>query len=457
MDGFNQKISKLFGYSAVEINQQRVMRKRLETDVPELMSYLDDLFLPSNSPEVLFLKYTSTDTIALAKKFISDKDQLKNFIKIIEQAHGMNFREFVSSETEKKLLNTFNELWTKGDIENSAGSSEWQIITKAGRKIYVEANLALMFDPNTGEKIGFRGALNDVTETKMRERKIKNMIGNMQDVIVEFDNKLQIVDIMNPHMLAKLTGYSIKEITRIPYKNFVEKDSFIKIKELYSDFKKRKFPAESTSIRVCLHKKNAKEDVWGDININPIYDEENNHVGYFAVARDVTEDVEKTRKLETMATIDGLTKVYNRDTFVALAEQQLATASREKSKLLIGFFDIDKFKQINDVYGHSEGDRALMNTAQIISANLRDCDIVGRFGGDEFIVLFQKADLTHEEIIKNKIKTGLEIFNKNNPYNLCISMGFVEYDPAKSLTLQDLLLSADEKMYKDKENKKVKK
>ena len=97
--------------------------------------------------------------------------------------------------------------------------------------------------------------------------------------------------------------------------------------------------------------------------------------------------VEQNRRLRELAEADELTKVTGRRHFFERAREELAYSSRRRAPVALIVFDIDRFKDINDRYGHSRGDRALIEVADVVRRHLRDSDLFGRFGGDEFMLL----------------------------------------------------------------------
>ncbi len=132
-------------------------------------------------------------------------------------------------------------------------------------------------------------------------------------------------------------------------------------------------------------------------------------MGVAAVCMDATRDRERTRQLELRATTDDLTGVFSRNQLYVLLDLEIRGAVRRKSTGCFIYLDIDGFKQMNDRFGHAEGDRLLKEVATVLKSNLRAADVVARLGGDEFGVILVDAGL--ENGIK-KARQLIGVLNK---------------------------------------------
>lgn len=158
--------------------------------------------------------------------------------------------------------------------------------------------------------------------------------------------------------------------------------------------------------------------------------------------------------LENLSLIDDLTGLYNRKGFLALAEHRLKLAHRQGEPFAVAFADLDGLKQINDDFGHEEGDRALIETARILRESFRQSDIIARLGGDEFAVFVGEADTAQ---IASRIEERLEVARQAEPrrYELAFSVGVVEGSVSEKIDIQTLLKRADELMYREKKKKRA--
>jgi diguanylate cyclase (GGDEF)-like protein len=154
-----------------------------------------------------------------------------------------------------------------------------------------------------------------------------------------------------------------------------------------------------------------------------------------------------------LATIDELTKISNRRGFQMLAEHSLAMDKRLTHSATLLFFDLNKFKQINDNFGHQQGDAVLRYFADCMLLSFRDSDVIGRLGGDEFVVLLSNHEDEDVKAALSRFADNLEEINGfvSVDYDIEYSVGVLHIDDL-STPLDDLLHKADELMYKNKPN-----
>jgi len=165
--------------------------------------------------------------------------------------------------------------------------------------------------------------------------------------------------------------------------------------------------------------------------------------------------MERHRLLEQvrqLAIADELTGLLNRRGFIMLAEHQRSLAQRKGTSLSLVFVDIDRFKLINDQFGHEAGDQTLRELAGLLLRTFRRSDVVARLGGDEFVVLMADLDSDGLRIVLDRVRKNIAAFNLEARFSwsLAISLGVVVYDAAHPATLEALMASADQAMYREK-------
>tara|TARA_R110000822_G_scaffold59736_36_gene149281 strand:+ start:16172 stop:17131 length:960 start_codon:yes stop_codon:yes gene_type:complete len=160
---------------------------------------------------------------------------------------------------------------------------------------------------------------------------------------------------------------------------------------------------------------------------------------------------ERELVMAQLATLDDLTKISNRRGFIELAQHSLNICARQNIPASLVFFDLDKFKLINDELGHREGDKALILFADKMRSIFRDSDVFARLGGDEFVVLLTNTSLDHAENIIERLRSSLDEDNQHNKgYNLSFSAGIVTVEPGQDRSIAALLDRADSLMYEEK-------
>lgn len=156
-------------------------------------------------------------------------------------------------------------------------------------------------------------------------------------------------------------------------------------------------------------------------------------------------------ELGNLALTDELTGLYNRRGFMVLAERQLKLARRSGRGMLLFFIDVNGLKQINDSFGHSEGDRSLKSTAQALEKTFRDSDVIARLGGDEFAALAIEASGHSEDTIRARLSEYLgTISAKESRCAISLSVGWARFDPRSRASIGELLVQADQAMYEQK-------
>lgn len=162
-------------------------------------------------------------------------------------------------------------------------------------------------------------------------------------------------------------------------------------------------------------------------------------------------------KLREMSKTDELTGLYNRRGFFTLAEHQLKIANRMKKGIYLLFADFDKLKDLNDTFGHREGDLALMKTAEVLKDTFRDSDIIARISGDEFVVFPIGTAESDVDRIIDRLQANLQIYNSKRTGRgvLSLSIGIAFYDPRNPSSVDELLIQADRSMYDRKKGKRV--
>lgn len=183
-----------------------------------------------------------------------------------------------------------------------------------------------------------------------------------------------------------------------------------------------------------------------------IRDKKASIIGWSILLQDITENKRCIEDLERLAGQDALTGQYNRRKTEEMMKQELEVAKRYQYNCAVILFDIDHFKRVNDMYGHTTGDHVLQVIARAVKDSLRSCDIFGRFGGEEFLIFMRSAGITEMCLLAKRLcsiieKTDIQVCGKK--IDITASFGIAEIKPGESL--QAAIKSADEAMYCAKE------
>jgi len=148
--------------------------------------------------------------------------------------------------------------------------------------------------------------------------------------------------------------------------------------------------------------------VYYHIRFSSVKNKTGKQIGQIITFVDITERVILQEKLKQLASLDSLTQLYNRTFFNEKVEEVLETLAVEGGSMAMVMFDIDFFKKVNDTWGHEAGDAILTHVANVAKGNLRYYDIIGRFGGEEFIICLPDTSVTTAYQIAEKIRTMVE-------------------------------------------------
>ncbi len=161
-------------------------------------------------------------------------------------------------------------------------------------------------------------------------------------------------------------------------------------------------------------------------------------------------------RLRNLSLTDDLTGLNNRRGFMIMSNGLLKFARRAGHPLCLLYIDMDSLKQVNDTYGHAEGDIALTHFAHILTETFRDSDVIARLGGDEFVVLTIDATENSISTIQARLQSNLDAHNlvSVRGYTLSFSLGIIRVDLSSVLTVEGLLTQADAAMYAHKQQRK---
>ncbi len=368
-----------------------------------------------------------------------------------EQLIGADYRITTFAEDVDKTFKVFNEMYRTGEPVRGLRN---RYIAKGGEVRWVALS-AFPIRNEKGEIIGFRGVGEDITERVKAEEALRKSEERYRTLLEEMDEAYYEVDLRGNFTfcndaLCRLLGYSREELMGLNYRAYTPKEDWDNVYRAYNSVYRT-----GTTLRWYPMTQLTKDGrkIFVENSVLPLRDEKGEIIGFRGLSRDVTERKVLEQRLAEMATHDPLTGLPNRILLDDRLNVGLAQAQRNGSRLAVMMLDLDWFKRVNDTYGHGVGDELLKLVAQRLANNLRKSDTVGRFGGDEFVLLLPQIGAVDDATrVAQKL---LDSFNEPfaiNGYklNITTSIGIAIY-PESGDRAEVLLTNADTAMYYAKE------
>jgi diguanylate cyclase (GGDEF)-like protein/PAS domain S-box-containing protein len=322
---------------------------------------------------------------------------------------------------------------------------EFSIYKKDGSNIWISITAQLLRDENGGVLL-YEGTLRNISQQKLAEAELKlaaSVFHNTMDGVMIMDKDGRIMSV-NP-AFTTITGYGANEVVGRHH-------SLTRFDEEKSDFYREIWDIVVRDGRwegeVYNHRKNGETFLeW--LSIGVVAEADGKPERYVGVFNDITELKRKDERIRHLAFHDSLTDLPNRELLLDRLQQSIATAQRKKEHLGIMFIDLDRFKAINDSFGHNIGDKLLKEVANRLTACLRKSDTVARMGGDEFVVVLNdvKTPKTYAQLAE-KIITRLSksLVLDGNAMQVGVSIGIACF-PEDGTDAIELMKHADAAMY----------
>lgn len=415
-------------------------------------------------------------TVGFARDITKDKESeeelklMKHALDHVKEAvflskQGGNFI-YVNDGAARQLGYTKEELRTMGifdiapDFPRSRMPSHWEEVkqnglltistilkNKVGAIFPVEVNINHVVYRNDEYILAF---VRDITERKAIEEKLQlsaSVFTSTHEGIIITDTDNNIVDVNGA--FTTITGYSYADVCG---KNPKILQSGRNNQEFYAELWASLNKDGVWKGEVWNRKKNGEEYI-ENATISIVYDDNKAVQNYISIFTDITQQYQQHQELEHHAHYDVLTSLPNRMLFSDRMEQAISQAIRNNKLIAVAYIDIDGFKEVNDTYGHSIGDKLLMLLAKKMRVLLRESDTVSRVGGDEFIALF--ADIQDEENITPFLNRLIETLSEpisidNFSINVSASIGVTFYPQKDKLEMDQIIRQADQAMYRAK-------
>lgn len=283
--------------------------------------------------------------------------------------------------------------------------------------------------------------------SKVSEELCTQIVFRAEDAVIIVDSDLNVV-LFNKEAESAF-GYSFEEIKGKPSNMLVPEHTRTENEKIVKDF------LNEGTYRLRLNDKGYVlkgmrkdgEEFHTQTTVMRLEAEGKTYVAFNV--RDITEDKKTEEELLKLASTDPLTGALNRREFTALAEREAKRSRRYSRPLSIMMFDLDHFKVLNDTYGHAAGDKALQRFTTICCNALRNIDIFGRWGGEEFVALLPETSAENAAVIAERLRkvvSETEIDFKGEKIRFTVSIGISQFK-ANEHSLEGPLGRADAAVY----------
>ncbi|UUV19664.1 diguanylate cyclase [Fusobacteria bacterium ZRK30] len=468
---FNLKKSVEKDYEQIEIGISKSIYKLINNEFRSLYSNLERLnvdwskwddsyeFIASEDPKIKE-DYTRSN---LVDTLLDDLDL--NLVIFLDDRGEIVYQTSYDNDSDKALsLEDIRKLKNEIEFHNE----KIGMIARKNNKILIFSNLGITDSNNLKKPVGnlVMGYFLDENKLKTLEEKLGipfNILGVSEDSKYPYEIKIEKDTVLNKFYIPTLSSRSIiLENQRDANILFLGKENIKKyIVMLLINFLilifviyifmerfivKRLRNMEHSVKEIIKHKDLGKRlEISGKDEIGNLGKNINN----------LLEDIEIMKKrLYSLATYDVMTGILNRHIGLEKLDKKFKLVKKKRGNLVTVFIDINDLKYVNDRFSHEEGDELIKNIVKIIEDNLEPEDIFLRFGGDEFILGFDRLNIVEVRKLFNEIEKQFEKYTKNNSkqYKTSISVGMVECSGDD--TLEEYINLADIEMYKDKKNKK---
>lgn len=370
--------------------------------------------------------------------------------KVFAKMFGYKPSEVIGMHVLKFVAPEYHDFVMQKILSGYEKPYEAECVKKDGKRFTVEV---------CGKTIHYKGrkarvtAIRDITERKLAEKALQESEEKYRSLVESTDDSLYLVDRNYRYLFINKKHLSRMGLSKDQYigKTFGEFHSPEETKKFIEKVDKAFITGKSHQYEY-ISQRDGRHFFQ---TFSPVKEPNGRIMALTVISKNVTKLKQMEEELRTLTLTDELTGLYNRRGFFTLVEHVLKVAKRRKKGMFMLYGVIDNLKEINDRFGHKEGDQALIGVANILKKNYREADIVARIGGDEFAVIPAGFAGDAVGIITARLQEKLDIHNakSNRGYKLLISVGIAYYDPENPCSIDELLAQADKLLYEQKKHK----
>ena len=399
--------------------------------------------------------------IGIDGTFIRVNKKLCDFLDYSDQElTKLTFQDLTAPDHLDEDLDQLERL-LEGQIDNYL--IEKRYIRRDGKRVWAKLTVSLVRDDSNNPDY-FISVVEDIDEKKRIQSELFQVDALFSKIVSAFSERT-FIWVATPDFsklkyandgYANIFGRSEYELYCNPmsFLDHVHEDDRTRVAKVFS-----RRPLENWDIQYRIYDSKGEVKYLHDRG-NLIFDDRETQTLILGTADDITREKNQQQalmsavtKLEHLSQTDSLTGLANRREILSQLSDEIARMERGQKASTLVYVDLNKFKEINDKYGHKVGDNALVEFSQQMKVLLRDSDRFGRIGGDEFVILLYGADDKETEIFFERIAQHDFTLNVNNTsvVPITFSVGWVTWS-AEISTVEEWLDKADEVMYEKKHN-----
>lgn len=296
------------------------------------------------------------------------------------------------------------------------------------------------------EQLYYTCLVTDISERKAAERKLteaearyRNLVETAHDLVWSLDSMGRWTYLNQA--VTGIYGYEPQEMIGCPFKEFQAPESAQRDEEAFAKVIRGNELLQYETVH--LDKQGKQRYI--SFNARPMFDENAQVIAITGTARDITEQKRYEHELTYQAQHDTLTGLYNRSYFQGELERVVSRVARSAAECALLYLDLDQFKCVNDTLGHAAGDRLLIECTELLNKNIREGDLLARFGGDEFTILLYNISRNDVLSVAEHIRQMFERYRfieQGQTFNVTCSIGVAIID-SEIQSSQDALAQAD--------------
>ncbi len=444
-------------YIVYVLRRESVLRRKIENEKEQIKLHEQEYRIAAAHSDSIIFRYRITTGEIIMTPEAAEKTGLSEIIKNVPESLIENGMIHEDSEEE---FRAFYRAITSGTANVS---TTLKAVPLGGKPQWLRMDSTLILDANDKPAYAIITSRN---VTKQREREIAGELWSQameklsrdKSIIIEYNMTRERTDKVTGSMKLRLSnipdGRDFNSITKIWAENNVYRDDrdmyikFVDISRLLTRFYGGQTEDETLDFRGYTDK--SEDWRWLRTSVKLARYPDNDDIKAFIIVTDIHDEKSRELEMEALSKQDSLTGVLNRKTFTE--EVSLTLESDAASRHALIMVDLDDFKIINDTFGHIAGDKIIINAAEIFKSQLRNGDLIGRMGGDEFMLLLK--NVPGAETVRRRAEALSEMLKIEivKGAQSSASMGIALY-PEDGVTFDELYSNVDMALYRSKESK----